>query len=156
MVPFDVEPLLSSCNLYPLLRSHLRTGSALTFPLKPAVLEELTQLESDLYAWSGEERLWAWLEGVHAEHSESAWWAAAEQAGRFRAEMFISRAPESATRRSGVREVNLQLPRFCGRLQVAEPADTALRLKLRDVSPKMLRIVLWNQEVCRQALSAAF
>ena len=25
---------------------------------------------SDLYAWSGDEALWAWLRGVHAEHSE--------------------------------------------------------------------------------------
>lgn len=34
------------------------------------MLEELTQLEADLYAWHGDEMLWAWLEGVHAEHSE--------------------------------------------------------------------------------------
>lgn len=29
--------------------------------------------------------------------------------------------------------------------------DTALRLRLRDVSPKVLRIVLWSQDVGRQA-----
>lgn len=69
LIPPAIGILLSSAE-YPTLRRHFEQRTALTYPLRSAVLDELTQLESDLYAWSGDEALWAWLQGVHAEHSE--------------------------------------------------------------------------------------
>lgn len=69
LIPPALGHLLTSSE-YPTLRLHFEQRVALTYPLRPALLDELTQLESDLYAWSGDEALWAWLKGVHAEHSE--------------------------------------------------------------------------------------
>lgn len=71
--PHQIPPALGvllTSSEYSTLRLHFEQRVALTYPLRPALLDELTQLESDLYAWSGDEALWAWLRGVHAEHSE--------------------------------------------------------------------------------------
>lgn len=69
-IPPAIGLLLAQSEQYPALRRHAAARTPLTYPLRAAVMDELTQLESDLYAWSGDEALWAWLQSVHAEHSE--------------------------------------------------------------------------------------